>query len=136
MKQNKKKTICWCIGIAAAAVIMICIYCLCRPKASVGSKNVELEVVDDQNEIKTYQIQTDGEYLSDVMDELTKTSDFTYQGSTSSYGLYIETVNGVTADFSKDGAYWSIYVNGEYGQYSADQQPVQDKDEFKLVYAK
>ena len=70
------------------------------------------------------------------MDELTKTSDFTYQGSTSSYGLYIETVNGVTADFSKDGAYWSIYVNGEYGQYSADQQPVQDKDEFKLVYAK
>ena len=136
MKQNKKKTIWWCIGIAAAAVIMICIYCLCRPKASVGSKNVELEVVDDQNEVKTYQIQTDGEYLSNVMDELTKTSDFTYLGSTSSYGLYIETVNGITADFSKDGAYWSIYVNGEYGQYSADQQPVQDKDEFKLVYAK
>jgi len=51
-------------------------------------------------------------------------------------GLYITTVNGVTADFDKDGAYWSIMVNGEYGQYGADSQPVADGDEFQLVYTK
>jgi hypothetical protein len=136
MKKNKKRLIWWLIGIAAAAAVMICIYCSCRPKTAVGSKKVELEVVDDQNEVKTYSIQTDGEYLTDVMDELTKTSDFTYQGSTSTYGLYLETVNDLTADFNKDGAYWAIYVNGEYGQYSADQQPVQDNDDFKLIYEK
>lgn len=113
------------------------LYILFMPsKTAVGSKKVELEVVDDQNEVKTYSIQTDGEYLTDVMDELTKTSDFTYQGSTSTYGLYLETVNDLTADFNKDGAYWAIYVNGEYGQYSADQQPVQDNDDFKLIYEK
>lgn len=50
------------------------------------------------------------------------------------YGLYIDTVNGLTADYAEDGAYWSIYVNGEYGSYSADQQPVADGDVYGLVY--
>ena len=55
-------------------------------------------------------------------------------GSESDYGLYIETVNGLTADYDANGAYWSIYVNGEYGQYGADAQPVADGDAFSLVY--
>ena len=38
------------------------------------------------------------------------------------------------SDYAVDGAYWSIYVNGEYGNYSADQQPVADGDVYGLVY--
>ena len=58
----------------------------------------------------------------------------TVEGTEGDYGLYIDTVNGLTADYAEDGAYWSIYVNGEYGSYSADQQPVADGDVYGLVY--
>ena len=60
--------------------------------------------------------------------------DLTVEGADGDYGLYIDTVNGLTADYAVDGAYWSIYVNGEYGNYSADQQPVADGDVYGLVY--
>ena len=67
------------------------------------------------------------------MDEL-KDQGFTYEGTDSEYGIYITTINGIKADYDADGAYWSIYVNGEYGQFGADQQPVNDGDAFKFAY--
>ena len=68
------------------------------------------------------------------MDELSENEDFSYEGSDGDYGLYIDTINGLTADYATDGAYWSIYVNGEYGSYGADSQPVTDGDTYQFVY--
>ncbi len=31
-----------------------------------------------------------------------------------------ETVNGITADYDKDGVYWAFYVNDEYAQSGVD----------------
>ncbi|MBQ3974421.1 MAG: DUF4430 domain-containing protein, partial [Lachnospiraceae bacterium] len=74
------------------------------------------------------------EYLSGLMDELSAGGDFSYQGSTSDYGLFIESVNGLAASYDDNGSYWAIYVNGEYGSYGADAQPVTDGDSFALKY--
>ena len=52
------------------------------------------------------------------------------------YGLYIEKVNGLEADYNKDGAYWALYMNGEYAQNGIDTQPVRNKDEITLSYEK
>ena len=41
-------------------------------------------------------------------------------GEDSDYGLYVKTVNGETADYDKDGAYWAFYVNGEYAMTGVD----------------
>ena len=41
-------------------------------------------------------------------------------GEDSDYGLYVKTVNGETADYDKDGAYWAFYVNGEYAMSGVD----------------
>ena len=46
----------------------------------------------------------------------------------------IETVNDCTADWDKDHAWWSVYVNGELANYGVDQQPVNDGDVFCLQY--
>ena len=67
------------------------------------------------------------------MDEL-KEDGFTYEGSDSDYGLFINSINGLEANYDTDGAYWAIYVNGDYGQYGADSQPVADGDSFGFVY--
>ena len=38
------------------------------------------------------------------------------------------------SDYAEDGAYWAIYVNGAYGEYGADSQPVADGDAFSFIY--
>ena len=37
-------------------------------------------------------------------------------GEDSQYGLYVKTVNGITADYDTDGSYWAFYIDGEYAQ--------------------
>ena len=41
-------------------------------------------------------------------------------GEDSSYGLYVKTVNGETADYDADGTYWGLYINGEYAMTGVD----------------
>ena len=129
-KSNKKIAIAITV-LAAIIVIFAVIYVIAKPKANQGSKAVTIEVTDNEGKITTYETKTDAEYLGEVFAEI---DDLTVEGTEGDYGLYIDTVNGLTADYAEDGAYWSIYVNGEYGSYSADQQPVADGDVYGLVY--
>jgi len=41
-------------------------------------------------------------------------------GHETEYGLYIDTVNGITADWDKDQTYWAFYINGEYATTGID----------------
>ena len=41
-------------------------------------------------------------------------------GDEGAYGLYVKTVNGVTLDYDKDGAYWAFYIGGEYAMTGVD----------------
>ena len=122
--------------MAAMIALFALVYSKFGPKSDEGSKTYTLEVVDDTGSTASYSGRTDAESLSGIMDELVAEGNFTYDGSDSEYGLFISTVNGITADYDNDGAYWSIMVNGEYGQYGADSQPVSDGDDFELVYEK
>ena len=125
-------------GVSAALVVLAgifaLIYFLNRPQAEEGTKAYTVTVVDKDGNSKSYEGKTDAEFLRGLMDELQAKGDFSYEGSDGDYGLYITAINGVTADYDQDGAYWSIYVNDEYGMYGAEQQPVADGDNFKFAY--
>ena len=136
LKKNTKKIWPGIIVLVFVAVIFGAVYMIAGPKVQKGSKSYTLEVVDDQGGTKEYKGTTDTKYLRELMDELAEEGDFSYEGTEGDYGLYIDSVNGLAADYNTDGAYWSVYVNGEYGQYSADLQPVADGDEFRLAYEK
>ncbi len=41
-------------------------------------------------------------------------------GEDGDYGLYVKTVNGITADYDKDGVYWAFYIDGEYASTGVD----------------
>lgn len=136
---NEKKSSKLPIVIAAAVLVIAAsvfalVYFLNKPKTVEGTKAYTVAVVDKDGNSKEYTGKTDAEFLRGLMDELTAGGDFSYAGDDSDYGLYITTINGVTADYNADGAYWSIYVNEEYGQFGADAQPVNDGDSFKFVY--
>ena len=134
--MKNKKIITVVVGLLVAALAMFGVWRTFAPKAAGGEKQVVVHVIDDAGADTSYAEKTDAEYLSEVMDELAEKFDFSYEGATSEYGLFIDTINGVKADYDKDGAYWAIYVNDEYGQYGADSQPVADGDVYKFVYEK
>ena len=47
-------------------------------------------------------------------------------GETSNYGLYVKTVNGITADYDVDQTYWAFYVNGEYAMAGVDSTTIEE----------
>ncbi|MCR5546116.1 MAG: DUF4430 domain-containing protein [Lachnospiraceae bacterium] len=133
-KNTKKIVIGGVVLVALLAVFLIC-YNVFSQKATAGSKNVVIEVVNSEGEETTYDVNTDAEYLKEAMDELAESDDsFSYSGTDSDYGIMVEVINGEQAIYEEDNAYWSLYVNDEYGQYGADQQPVTDGDTYSWKY--
>lgn len=128
---NRKKLVIAAAVVVAAAVIFGVIYLCFAPKAAEGSKTLTIEVVDDAGASEVFTVHTDAEYLREALEA---TEGLTVEGTESDYGLMVETVNGVTADYSTDGAYWAFYVNGEYCNYGVDEQPVADRETYSIVY--
>ncbi len=132
MKETKNKKI--LLGLlAAVAVIVVLIgaYFIFAPKAVKGAKAIVIEVVDDAQESTVYKVNTDAEFLREAMQEA---EGLTFSGTESEYGLMLDTINGIVADYFVNGAYWSVLVNGEYGNYGIDTQPLADGDTYSLVY--
>ncbi|MBQ9328977.1 MAG: DUF4430 domain-containing protein [Solobacterium sp.] len=131
--QNKKTWIAVVVGLLVVAA-MYFVWSTNRPATSAGAKSVTVEVKDSEGTVSSYEVHTDSEYLIDVLNEAAASTEFSFEAIDSEYGPYITAVNGETADFSVNQAYWAIYVNGNYGEYGADQQPVNDGDVFQLAY--
>lgn len=130
-QRNGKKTAIALLVLAVAVILLAGIYFVFAPKAMEGGKDIVIEVVDDKQDTVTYEIRTDAEYLREAMEE----AGIEFSGTESDYyGLMIETVNGLYADYVGDGAYWAIYVDGEYGNYGVDAQPVEDGKTYRIVY--
>jgi len=53
-------------------------------------------------------------------------------GDESEYGLYVKTVNGITADYDTDGTYWAFYINGEYAMTGVDATPIAEGESYAL----
>lgn len=132
-KQNHhaKRIVAAVILLIAAAAAAAVIYVKFSPKAQDGAKTVTIEVTDDKEETVSYTVHTDAEFLRQAMEEAEGLS---FDGTESEYGLMVETVNAVTADYNENGTYWAFYVNGEYCSYGIDSQPVADGETYQIVY--
>ena len=136
MKNNKKPIIIGAVILVALIAIFAIVYSLNKPATSTGSKHITIEVTGSDGLTEDYTLSTDAEFLRQAMDELAAGTDFSYAGTDSEYGLMVEYVNDERALYAEDGAYWALYVNGEYGQYGCDSQPVTDGDTYTWTYEK
>lgn len=132
-KKGKGKLILSISILAVLVGLFLVLWSVFGPKTTEGSKTVSLSVVAEDGEETTYDAKTDALVLQELMDEL-KEDGLTYRGTESEYGLMVDTVNGVRADYTLDGAYWSFYVNDDYCNYGISEQPVNDGDDFSIVY--
>ena len=58
------------------------------------------------------------------------------EGHETEYGLYIDTVNGITADWDADQTYWAFYINGEYATTGIDGTEIVADTTYSLTLTK
>lgn len=130
-KKSSKKTVIGVLILVVLIAVLGIVYAVFREKPTEGTKNITIEVVNKEQETSSYEVQTSAEYLRGAMEEA---EGLTFAGTDSEFGLTVDTVNGETADYNTDGAYWAFYVNGEYCNYGVDSQPIADGDVFTIAY--
>lgn len=95
-----------------------------------GAKTVTVDLRVKEHSI-TFTIHTDAETLGAALLE-----NNLIEGEDSQYGLYIKKVNGILADYDRDGSYWGFYQNGEYMMTGVDSTPISGGEHFEFVYEK
>lgn len=80
-----------------------------------GATAITVQVTGADGKTVTFTVNTDEETVGAALLGLGVIA-----GDNSEYGLYVKTVNGETADYDKDGAYWAFYINGEYASVGVD----------------
>ena len=129
-KSSKKGLIIGIIVLVVLIAAVAAVYMIAKPKAQGGAKTVTIEVINSAGESSQYEVHTDAQYLKEAMDDAEGLS------YTLDSGDMVTAVNGETADYNADQAYWAFYINGEYCNYGVTQQPVADGDAFKIEYTK
>lgn len=130
MKEKKvlnKKLLIGIIVLAILAGVLGIIYSTFGAKPEEGTKNITIEVIGKEQSAILYDVKTDAEYLREAMEEAKGLTFEVEDGM-------VNTINGETAIYEVDGAYWSFYVNDEYCNYGIDTQPVIDGDKFLIEY--
>ena len=122
-----KKTI-----FLAVTLVILCItagifYTQNKPRKSIGEKEIDLLVIHADQTENAFTYETDAEYLADVLLE-----NKLVEGDFGAYGLFIHTVDGETADSSKQ-QWWCITKGGASVTAGADTLPIADGDQFELT---
>jgi hypothetical protein len=79
--------------------------------ADTGSAQMHLRIEGSTAEVYSGNVSfTEGESLSEILNDFTKANNITYQAQTGAYGLYVKTIGADTQpdDFS---FYWAFYIN-------------------------
>ena len=93
-----------------------------------GAKTIEVEVKAGEQSV-TFTVKTDAENLEDALVEHEIIA-----GAQSEYGLMIDTVNGIRADYTLDGAWWQICKDGAPLDTGASGELIKDGSHYELVY--
>ena len=98
------------LALQLCLAAQLCVFASCKSNIrGEGSTGFTLTVTQKDGSSEEFEIRTDKDNVGDALLDAGMIT-----GSTSEYGLFIESVNGVAADFEKDKTYWALYVDGEY----------------------
>ncbi len=95
-----------------------------------GEKSVAVEVKVEDKSV-TFTIKTDADTVGAALLEHDLIA-----GEDSQFGMYIKSVNGITADYDADQSYWSFWINGEYAMTGVDTTPITEGESYCLEYTK
>ena len=85
-----------------------------------GKTQFSFTVVDKVGNATEFEIHTDKATVGEALLELNLIA-----GDEGEYGLYVKSVNGITADYDVDQTYWAFYVNDAYATSGVDVTPIE-----------
>ena len=121
----------------AAGILIFCVLALALflvwktslPQAQSGSKHVTVEVIHKDGSTAEFTYETDLEYLGDLL-----TQEQLISGTPGPYGLFVDTVDGESADYDTDQSWWKLSCDGEDAQTGADAVVLQDGSVYTWTY--
>ena len=93
----------------------------------VQEKTIAFQVVHKDGSTQDFEISTTAGTLREALEE-----EGLIAGEESSYGLYVETVDGETADEGNQ-EWWCLTKGGEMWNYGVDDTQIQDGDAFEFT---
>lgn len=126
-KKNNKKGLIALAVVLVLAVAALIVWQVNKPEPQKGSKEITVNVDHLNGDDTSYTIYTDAEYLSGALEQ-----ENLIERTESEYGLYVTTVDGETADDSKQ-EWWGYSVNGALAELGVDSQPVTDGDVYDFA---
>lgn len=88
-------------------------------------------VVDKDGVETVFEIHTDKTIVGEALLELELIA-----GEVGDYGLYVKSVNGITADYDVDQTYWAFYVDGEYAMTGVDATDIVEGSQYMFKVEK
>ena len=88
-----------------------------------GATTFTFIVVDKDGKETPFEIHTDKTIVGEALQELNL-----LEGEEGEFGLFVKKVNGIEADYNKDGVYWAFYVNNEYAIKGVDETNITPED--------
>ena len=95
-----------------------------------GASTFTFEVKVNEH-LVTFTVNTDESLLGNALLDCALIS-----GTYDTYGLYVKYVNGIRADYDRDGKYWSLYVNGDYATSGVDTIEISSGACYRFEYSK
>lgn len=92
---------------------------------------ITVTVVYEDGTSKDYSISTKHAILKGALVENNLIS-----GEETKNGYFVKAVDGITADYATDGAWWSFYQNDAMCMEGVDTLVIRDGDVIKIVYSK
>ena len=102
-----------------------------KPTGNNDEKTITVTVTDDKGEKTVFTITTNSPNLRGALEQ-----EKLVEGDESEYGLYVKVVNGVRADYDKDGAWWGFYKDGKQLPSGIDDTIISDGDKYEIKYEK
>ena len=122
------------IIIAVAVLLVLVVGALLvwnhfKPAAQVGGKNIVLAVVHGDGSSKDFSIRTDAENLRAALEQ----EEGLIAGSDSEYGLFVETIDGETAN-SDNQEWWCFTKDGEMLMTGVDDTMIADGEHYEATF--
>ena len=82
---------------------------------AVNAVSFTFIVVDNEGNEKTFNLKSAEKTVGDAL-----LNEGLISGEEGQYGLYVKVVDGIEADFDKDGTSWAFYIGDEYAMTGVD----------------
>ena len=128
-KQRKRGAAAGVLLFCLLAAVLGAIWWNTRPEPVSGEKHITVEVLHSGGSEARFAYDTDEEYLGDLLLE-----EGLISGTEGPYGLYVETVDGETADYNVDGGWWKLVCNGEDSMVGVDNVVINNGDLYVWYY--